>query len=334
MSEVLLTVEGLTKHFPVGGGLPFWRQSSVVKAVDGVSFAIREGETVGLVGESGCGKSTLGRLILRLIEPTAGSVVFRGQEVTTLGTERLRQLRREMQIIFQDPFSSLDPRKTVLDTVEEGLLVHGNRDRGANLQRVVELLHQVGLDDGALDRMPHHFSGGQRQRIVIARALAVRPAFIVADEPVSALDVSVQAQVLNLLADLRDDFGLTFLFISHDLSVVNHFTDRVMVMYLGKIVESAPSDFIYDRPRHPYTQALLRSVPATHPRLRGRMAPLTGELPSPIAPPSGCPFHPRCPLAMPVCSRLMPELLPGPEGQLVACHAVNPVDDQSVRLTA
>ncbi len=316
----IVSAAGLTKHFPAGGGLPFVRPPAWVRAVDNVSLEIGEGQSVGLVGESGCGKSTLGRLLLRLIEPTSGTVTFEGTELTSLGPEQLRRLRSGMQMVFQDPYASLDPRKRVLDIVEEGMLAHGQRDHASNRARIVGLLSRVGLDERALYRYPHHFSGGQRQRIGIARALAVGARFIVADEPVSALDVSIQAQVLNLLADLRDDLQLTVLLVSHDLAVVHHFTERVLVMYLGKIVEDAPSEVLYAQPRHPYTRALLDCIPAIDPARRGRMQPLAGEIPTPLNPPSGCRFHPRCPLAQPICSEIEPALEPKADGHLAACH--------------
>jgi oligopeptide/dipeptide ABC transporter ATP-binding protein len=316
----IVSATGLTKHFPAGGGVPFVRPAALVRAVDNVSLSIQPGQSVGLVGESGCGKSTLGRLLLRLIEPTSGSVTFEGTDLTTLSPEALRRVRGGMQMVFQDPYASLDPRKRILDILEEGMLAHGQRDRTANRERISALLGRVGLDERALDRYPHHFSGGQRQRIGIARALAVGARFIVADEPVSALDVSIQAQVLNLLADLRDDLHLTILLVSHDLAVVHHFTERVMVMYLGKIVEEAPSEQLYAEPKHPYTRALLDCIPAIDPASRGRMRPLAGEIPTPLNPPSGCRFHPRCPLAQPVCAETEPPLELKADGHLAACH--------------
>ncbi|MDQ3808666.1 MAG: ABC transporter ATP-binding protein [Chloroflexota bacterium] len=296
------------------------RPPAQVRAVDNVSLSIGPGQSVGLVGESGCGKSTLGRLLLRLIEPTSGTVWFEGTDLTSLSTEQLRRVRRRMQMVFQDPYASLDPRKRVLDLIEEGMLAHGQTDRVENRERIVALLARVGLDERALYRYPHHFSGGQRQRIGIARALAVGARFIVADEPVSALDVSIQAQVLNLLADLREDLHLTILLVSHDLAVVHHFTDRVMVMYLGKIVEDAPSEVLYVEPKHPYTRALLDCIPSIDPARRGRMRPLAGEIPTPLHPPSGCRFHPRCPLAQPVCAQVEPPLELKADGHLAACH--------------
>jgi len=291
-----------------------------VRAVDNVSLSILQGQSVGLVGESGCGKSTLGRLLLRLIEPTSGSVTFEGTDLTSLSAEQLRRVRSGMQMVFQDPYASLDPRKRVIDIIEEGMLAHGQRDHRANREHISRLLARVGLDERALDRYPHHFSGGQRQRIGIARALAVGARFIVADEPVSALDVSIQAQVLNLLADLREEFHLTILLVSHDLAVVHHFTERVLVMYLGKVVEEAPSEQLYAQPKHPYTRALLDCIPSIDPATRGRMRPLAGEIPTPLNPPTGCRFHPRCPLAQPVCAEVEPPLELKAEGHLAACH--------------
>ncbi len=316
----IVSATGLTKHFQVGGRVPFVRPAAQVRAVDDVSLSIDQGQSVGLVGESGCGKSTLGRLLLRLIEPTSGSITFEGTDLTSLSAEQLRRVRSGMQMVFQDPYASLDPRKRVIDIVEEGMLAHGQRDHRANREYISGLLARVGLDDRALDRYPHHFSGGQRQRIGIARALAVGARFIVADEPVSALDVSIQAQVLNLLADLRDDLHLTILLVSHDLAVVHHFTERVMVMYLGKIVEEAPSEKLYAEPKHPYTRALLDCIPTIDPATRGRMHPLAGEIPTPLNPPSGCRFHPRCPLAQPVCAEVEPALELKAAGHLAACH--------------
>ncbi|TMJ32155.1 MAG: dipeptide ABC transporter ATP-binding protein [Alphaproteobacteria bacterium] len=320
MSETLLSVKQLKKHFAVSGGI-LKRTVDRVHAVDGVSFDIGKGETLGLVGESGCGKSTTGRCILRLIEPSAGEVWFQGTDVTRMGHDALRSLRRDMQIIFQDPYASLNPRLTVGAIVGEALQIHGlAKSRKAMEERVVELLETVGLQPDHLGRFPHEFSGGQRQRIGIARALAVEPKLVICDEPVSALDVSIQAQVINLLEDLQEKFGLTYLFIAHDLSVVEHISDRVAVMYLGRVVEIAPSRALYDTPLHPYTEALLSAVPIPDPTVKRKRIMLQGDVPNPIRPPSGCHFHTRCPIARPDCSQRDPELLEKRPGHWVACH--------------
>ncbi len=319
MSEYLLEVKGLRKYFPIKRGI-FSKTVGHVKAVDDVSFSIKPGETLGLVGESGCGKTTTGRAILRLIEPTAGSVKFEGEEVTTMSTHRLREMRRQMQIIFQDPYSSLNPRITVGGMLTEILKVHKLRKTEAEMKdRVNELLETVGLSPLHARRYPHEFSGGQRQRIGIARALSVEPKFIVCDEPVSALDVSIQSQVLNLLGDLQQKLGLTYLFIAHDLSVVKHISDRVAVMYLGEIVETAPYRELYVSPRAPYTQALLSAVPIANPRAKKGRIVLTGDVPSPANVPSGCYFHPRCPKVMPECSATHPELAEDSAEHAVRC---------------
>jgi len=315
----LVEVRDLVKHFPVAGGL-FGRGRRAVRAVDGVSLTIRAGETLGLVGESGCGKSTLGRLVLRLIEPTAGDVRFEDRSLLRLSARELRAMRRRMQIVFQDPYGSLNPRMRVASIVGEGLAIHRIGTGAERERRVQELLELVGLPAEAARRYPHEFSGGQRQRIGIARALAVEPRFIVADEAVSALDVSIQAQILNLLADLKRRLGLTLLFISHDLRVVEHLSDRVAIMYLGRIVEVGPRDEVYGNPRHPYTRALLSAVPVPDPRRRTERVALPGDPPSPLAPPPGCPFHPRCPYAEPRCHETMPSLELGRKGHAVACH--------------
>ncbi len=320
MSDALLSVRGLTKHFPVRGGL-LRREVDRVHAVDGVSFDIAPGETLGLVGESGCGKSTTGRCIMRLIEPSAGEIWFGGQDVTELEGEALRTVRRDLQIIFQDPFASLNPRHTVGGIVGEAMVIHGlAASRREREERVADLLETVGLKADHMRRFPHEFSGGQRQRIGIARALAVKPKLIVCDEPVSALDVSVQAQVINLLEDLREQFGLTYLFIAHDLSVVEHISDRVAVMYLGRVVEVAPARALYDDPQHPYTEALLSAVPIPDPAAKRSRIVLQGEVPNPIRPPSGCHFHTRCPIAAPVCRAEAPALEQDGAGHWVACH--------------
>ena len=320
--DVLLEVKGVKMHFPVTTGFVFQRTSAVVKAVDGVSFHITRGETLGLVGESGSGKTTLGRCILQLFKSTAGDVVFEGQRLNGLSNKQLRPVRRRMQAIFQDPFGSLNPRMTCGDIIGEPLVVHKLTSTKTEFQeRVAELLTVVGLNPYMADRYPHEFSGGQRQRIAIARALAVSPTFIVCDEPVSALDVSIQAQVINLLEELQDQFGLTYLFIAHDLSVVRHISDRVAVMYLGHVVEIADRNELYDNPLHPYTQALLSAVPIPDPTIeasRDRLI-LTGEVPSPSNPPHGCVFHTRCPIAIEDCELQMPELREVKEGHWVAC---------------
>jgi oligopeptide/dipeptide ABC transporter ATP-binding protein len=307
-SEILLSVRNLVKTFPIKGGL-LGREIASVKAVSNVSFDIRKGETLGLVGESGCGKSTLGRCLLRLIEPTSGQVLFKGADVTKLGTSELRKLRRHMQIIFQDPYASLNPRMTVEEILGEPLDIHGlAKTRDARRKRIFQLLELCGLRKEAISRYPHEFSGGQRQRICIARALAVEPEFIVCDEPVSALDVSIQAQIINLMQDLQKELGLTYLFIAHDLKVVEHISNRVAVMYLGKVVEMAQAEELYVSPRHPYTRALLSAIPIPDPDYRKERIILRGDVPSPISPPEGCYFHPRCPDAKDECRRSRPDL--------------------------
>jgi oligopeptide/dipeptide ABC transporter ATP-binding protein len=319
VSRFILRIEDLVKHYPVKGGI-FLKTVAAVQAVDHVSLAIRPKETVGLVGESGCGKSTLGRAILRLEEPTSGKIFFNGENILDFDPERMRTVRREMQIIFQDPFSSLNPRKTVFDIIGEPLLIHGLRNRKEREERVTGLLDVVGLRKEHLRRYPHQFSGGQRQRIGVARALALNPSLVVCDEAVSALDVSIRAQVLNLLKDLQNEFGLTYLFISHDLSVVEHVSDRVAVMYLGKIVELAESEALYADPLHPYTMALLSASPIPDPTLKRSRIILKGDVPSPIDPPPGCRFHTRCLYVEDVCRTQEPLLREIRPAHFAACH--------------
>ncbi len=321
MSEPLLKVKDLVKQFPIKGGL-LNRTVDKVHAVDGVSFDLAAGETLGVVGESGCGKSTTGRCILRLIEPTSGEVWFEGKNVTQAGKDELRALARDMQIIFQDPYASLNPRMTVSAIVGEALTIHKLAKTPREYdERIVQLLETVGLSSDHMRRYPHEFSGGQRQRIGIARALAVSPKLIVCDEAVSALDVSIQAQVINLLEDLRTEFSLTYIFIAHDLSVVEHISHRVAVMYLGRIVEIAPAQLLYTNPLHPYTEALLSAVPIPDPKVKRKRIMLQGDVPSPIHPPSGCHFHTRCPIAQkPLCNTEAPVLKQSGAGHWVACH--------------
>ncbi len=320
--SAMIEITGLSKHFPVRTGGFFGRGTTPLRAVDDVSLSIRTGETLGLVGESGCGKSTLGRLLIRLMEPTGGSIRFDGTDITGLDRAAMRPHRRAMQIVFQDPYGALNPRMMVEDIIMEPLLIHGARPDAESRRKVQEMLKLVGLPLRARDRFPHEFSGGQRQRVGIARALVLRPRFVVCDEPVSALDVSVQAQIVNLLQDLQTELGLTYLFIAHDLSVVKHISDRVAVMYLGRVVEIADKKTIYSNPQHPYSQALIGAVPVLNPRARGRgrRQRIVGDIPSALNPPPGCRFHTRCPHVMPICREQNPLLLDVTAGHGVACH--------------
>ncbi|MED1784529.1 dipeptide ABC transporter ATP-binding protein [Brevibacillus fortis] len=321
MTTPLLEVKGLQQHFPIKGGF-LKRTTGHVKAVDGIDLTVYPGETLGIVGESGCGKSTTGRTILRLLEPTAGEVLFDGKDLAKLPKEEMRVMRRNLQMIFQDPYASLNPRMTIKQILMESLMVHNIGTKAEREKVIEEIIQVVGLRKEHLNRHPHDFSGGQRQRIGIARALVVKPKLIIADEPVSALDVSIQSQVLNLLKDLKKEFNLTLMFISHDLSVVKHLCDRIAVMYLGRIVEIADKRTLFENPSHPYTRALLSAVPVAKPRQKRERILLTGDLPSPANPPSGCTFHPRCPYATEICKTQVPSLSDIGKGQLVSCHLV------------
>ncbi len=324
-ADTLLEVNSLVKFFPVRGGI-LQRTIGQVQAVENVSFVVKRGETLGMVGESGCGKTTIGRMLVRLIQPTSGSISFEGRDILPLKGAELKALRSQMQIIFQDPYSSLDPRTPVGDSIGEGLLVHGVKNSRERQRQVLDILHKVGLEDYHAKRYPHEFSGGQRQRIGIARALILRPKFLVCDEPVSALDVSIQSQVLNLLRDLQHEFGLTYIFIAHNMSVVEHISDRVAVMYLGKLVELADRIELYRNPQHPYTQALMSAIPVPNPKLRRERIILKGDVPSPLNPPKGCRFHPRCPVAIDICSKVEPPLIDLGEGHMAACHLRQPAN--------
>lgn len=326
MAKPLLEVSGLKKHFDITGGV-FGKKVGSVQAVNDISFTVHEGEILGIVGESGCGKSTTGKAILRLIEPTAGEVKFLDRDITNLKTEEMRQLRKDMQIIFQDPYASLNPRHTVEKIISEPLLIHGMTSAKERKQRVQELLEVVGLSAYHASRYPHQFSGGQRQRIGIARALANNPKLIICDEPVSALDVSVQSQILNLMMELRDKFHLTYIFIAHDLSVVKHISDRVGVMYLGNMVELTDKDKLYENPKHPYTQALMSAVPSLDPDEKRERIILKGDIPNPANPPSGCVFHTRCPQAMDICKSVKPDFLEVEDRHFVSCHLHRTTDE-------
>ena len=329
--EPLVRLAGVKKYFPLTRGIIFQKRIGNVHAVDGVDMEIYPGETLGLVGETGCGKSTLARLVVRLYELTEGQIFFDGQDISHLHGKELRAMRRDMQMIFQDPYASLNPRKTVGAIIGEPFRLHGTVPRNRITNEVKQLMELVGLNPEHYNRYPHAFSGGQRQRIGFARALALRPKLIVADEPVSALDVSIQAQIINLLEDLQEEFKLTYLFIAHDLSVVKHVSDRVAVMYLGKVVELASGDTLYENPKHPYTGALMSAVPIADPDMAAQKKRiiLEGDVPSPIDPPSGCRFHPRCPrVQLPICAEIEPPLMPHHQGQLAACHF--PLEDRAV----
>ncbi len=325
MNDIILNVSDLKKKFPIKGGF-FGRSKSAVQAVRGISFSVRRGETLGLVGESGCGKTTLGMLILRLLDSDSGRIEFEGRDITRISQRKLRPLRREMQVIFQDPYASLNPRMTVGDIVGEPLLVHRDGNSSKRVSRVKELLALVGLSEDAYSKYPHEFSGGQRQRIGIARAIALTPKLIIADEPVSALDVSVRGEILNLMCDLREEFGLTYIFVAHDLKVVEHISHRIIVMYLGKIMEIFPGDGL-ERARHPYTRALVSAIPVPDPDAKRNRTILKGEPPSPIDPPKGCPFHPRCSYAKSVCSEREPQLSNYADGFQAACHLIDEMGD-------
>lgn len=318
--KTVLEVQGIKKYFPELGGIRGKKVISEVKALDDVSFEVKKGETLGIVGESGCGKSTMGRTILKLLEPTAGKILFEGEDITNLSQNEMIPYRKDIQMIFQDPFSSLNPRMEVYKIIEEPLINFGIQDKGERKRRVYEVAEQVGLTKEQLNRLPHEFSGGQRQRIGIARALISKPKLIIADEPVSALDVSIQSQVLNLMRDLQKKYDLTYIFISHDLSVIKHFCDRIGVMYLGKIVEMTDKNKLYSKSLHPYTQSLLSSVPKSHPLEEKKRIVLTGDVPSPTNPPSGCTFHPRCFSCMAICKEELPGFKEVEDNHYVSCH--------------